>query len=490
MTIRHLDEPNILMKDEIAFPEPKMAWTLSSTNHTKAETVINLGVIGDKNSIDKFSTLLQKIRTGSQGKKDTPLHVSFPGSQQLKIKFTMDQQSEISSSDLKPLEKEPSLPRKINIAIQIIREKIESLIEREPSPDLLVLAYPDVVDQQCVEAARNQRKTYKKTGLEKRIERQRSENQMLDNFLNTAQDKSQPKSIELYALIKLECMKYNIPIQIIRSSTFEPFDAKNPKREDDATLLWNLITALFYKANNIPWTVKDIMDDTCYVGITFFRDRNDPSNIKTSLAQIFSLNAEGYVIKGNHVTVDNQNDPHLSNQDAVALAKKAIDVYKRNNDGVIPKRIVIHKSSRFNEEERKGLLEGIGKVPKKDLLAFGTRNIKLIRWGRHPPVRGTIVKLPDNSMLLYTYGYIPYFEVYPGPRVPSPLEILEHFGDSTMDTLGKEILALTKLNWNNAKFCIKAPITIAFARKIGSILKEIPSDMDPEKIGTKFKFYM
>lgn len=79
-----------------------------------------------------------------------------------------------------------------------------------------------------------------------------------------------------------------------------------------------------------------------------------------------------------------------------------------------------------------------------------------------------MVKMPDKSMLLYTSGYIPYLEVYPGPRVPSSLEILEYFGDTTMDVIGKEILALTKLNWNNAKFCIKAPITIAFSRRVGA----------------------
>ena len=59
-----------------------------------------------------------------------------------------------------------------------------------------------------------------------------------------------------------------------------------------------------------------------------------------------------------------------------------------------------------------------------------------------------------------------------------------------MDIIGKEILALTKLNWNSAKFYIKAPITIAFSRRVGGILREIPPDMDPKEIGTKFKFYM
>jgi len=90
-------------------------------------------------------------------------------------------------------------------------------------------------------------------------------------------------------------------------------------------------------------------------------------------------------------------------------------------------------------------------------------------------------------MHAYTFGYIPYLNVYPGPRVPSPLEILEHHGNTSMETICKEILALTKLNWNSAKFCIKAPITIGFARRVGFILRNAPPDIEPKN---KFKFYM
>jgi len=55
--------------------------------------------------------------------------------------------------------------------------------------------------------------------------------------------------------------------------------------------------------------------------------------------------------------------------------------------------------------------------------------------GEKPPIRGTMVRLSDDSVLLYTYGFIPYLGVYPGPRVPSPLEILEHFGNTSIDTI-------------------------------------------------------
>jgi len=285
-------------------------------------------------------------------------------------------------------------------------------------------------------------------------------------------------------------MKHDIPIQIIRPVTTEAYNTEKPKREDDATTFWNLVVAMFYKSNNIPWKVQGLMEDTCYVGITFFRERGDPANVKTALAQIFSLNTEGYVIKGDHAKIDEKHVAHVSGPNASEIIQKAIDVYKRHNNDEPPKRIVIHKTSRFNEEELEGFRVGAENISRLDLLAFGTRTFKLIRWGTHPPIRGTMVRLPDNSILLYTSGFIPYLDVYPGPRVPSPLEILEHHGTTDIDIIGREILALTKLNWNNAKFCTKAPITIGFSRMVANILRELPSNFDPKDIGSKFKFYM
>ena len=279
----------------------------------------------------------------------------------------------------------------------------------------------------------------------------------------------------------------DIHIQILRPHTTEPYNPEDPKREDDATTFWNIIVGLFYKANHLPWRVQGLMQDTSYLGVSFFRDRNDSDNVKTAIAQVFSLDAEGYVFKGNKALVNENNSPHISKVEATGLIKYAIDVYKRNK-GYPPQRVVVHKTSRYNDDEIAGFRAGIEQTQKLDLVAFGTRNIKLVRWGQKPPIRGTVVRLPDNSVLLYTYGYIPYLGVYPGPRVPSPLEILEHHGITPIDIICREILVLTKLNWNNAKFCTKAPITIGFAKRVGNILREAPPDI--KKIGDRFKYYM
>jgi len=487
-TVQHLKEPHIEVGEGIAIPEPKMGWTLVGPLGKQSLTYdINLGLIGDSESLEKTKELISRLNFTTYGKDKSFLHIDFPGVARFRIKLIVKWTAEIDGESTKErLEKTASYSERVEVAARIIREKINALMEREPSPDVLVLAYPKIIDYYCIESAIGHKGLPRQTSLEKFIERMRARHITLDVFTGMKPPEKSFKPLDLRSVIKAACMGHNVPIQILRPYTTEPYTPDQPKREDDATTFWNLVVALFYKANNLPWRVRGLMDDTCYLGISFFRDRDDTSQLKTALAQVFSIDSEGYVFKGEKALVDENNAPHVTKDEAIRLARYAIDVYTRNKNHP-PQRVVIHKTSRYTSDEIQGFKEGTTEIPKLDLVAFGSRNIKLIRWGQHPPIRGTMVRLPDRSVLLYTFGYIPYLNVYPGPRVPSPLEILEHHGTTSIDTICNEILSLTKLNWNNAKFCTKSPITIGFARRVGEIIRQVPPDT---KLADRFKFYM
>ena len=102
-------------------------------------------------------------------------------------------------------------------------------------------------------------------------------------------------------------------------------------------------------------------------------------------------------------------------------------------------------------------------------------------------MRGTVIELGPRDYLLYTRGYIPFIRMYPGARIPNPLEIVEHHGDSSAELVCREILALTKLNWNTCAFASADPVTIDFSRKVAAILKELPEGIEPV---SKYRFYM
>ena len=55
-------------------------------------------------------------------------------------------------------------------------------------------------------------------------------------------------------------------------------------------------------------------------------------------------------------------------------------------------------------------------------------------------------------------------------------------------TLATEMLALSKLNWNNTQFDGGEPITVRTARQVGDIPKRVPGDSDVPQRG--FRYYM
>ena len=72
--------------------------------------------------------------------------------------------------------------------------------------------------------------------------------------------------------------------------------------------------------------------------------------------------------------------------------------------------------------------------------------------------------------------------------VPRPLELKLAQTESTTRQLASEILALSKLNWNNTQFDGGEPITVRAARQVGDILKCIPEEGGIIQPG--FRFFM
>lgn len=257
-------------------------------------------------------------------------------------------------------------------------------------------------------------------------------------------------------------MKHGIPIQIIKESTMNQIlnygELKKIQKENPAAFSWNFSTALYYKANGKPWRLAKLRQDTCYVGIAFFVDKLHPKQeIQISMAQVFTHNGEGLVLRGSEVEVnEHTKQAYLKKDQASSLMKRALAKYiekaQRN-----PSKVVIHKSSTFSPEEQEGFNEAIyalGDV-KKDFVAIRSMHsgINFLRMRSFPVLRGTMIDIDTNEFLLYTSGYSPRIRSYAGHRVPNPIRIIHH-GDSSKEEVGKEILGLTKINWNTTIFYI------------------------------------
>jgi len=53
--------------------------------------------------------------------------------------------------------------------------------------------------------------------------------------------------------------------------------------------------------------------------------------------------------------------------------------------------------------------------------------------------------------------------------------------------LTEEILALTKMNWNNTRFDGKMPVTLDCAKKVGEIMRHVDKTENPD---VSFRYYM
>jgi hypothetical protein len=71
--------------------------------------------------------------------------------------------------------------------------------------------------------------------------------------------------------------------------------------------------------------------------------------------------------------------------------------------------------------------------------------------------------------------------------VPRPLGFRCEETEQTPRFLAQEILALTKMNWNNTQFDNDEPITVKAARNVGNILKYVSEN---DLIQSRYSFYM
>jgi hypothetical protein len=304
--------------------------------------------------------------------------------------------------------------------------------------------------------------------------------------------------LDFRGLLKARAMDLGIPTQLILPGTYDRSKRRRQKvkkdqvrkLQDEATSAWNLHTALYYKAGGLPWrVVRDRAEyTTCYVGISFYHSL-DRTNVVTSMAQVFDERGDGIVVRGAPVKlVKDDRTPHLQEEDAETLLARALQHYRREHS-TAPARIVLHKTSRFNAAEREGFFTAAEgeRIQNVDFVSVTERDApRLYRNGAYPPLRGSMLTLDEREHILYTRGSVDYYATYPGMYVPRPLQFRCDETVSTPKHLAREILALTKMNWNKTQFDQSEPITISAARSVGAILKYVEGD----KIETRYSYYM
>jgi hypothetical protein len=305
----------------------------------------------------------------------------------------------------------------------------------------------------------------------------------------TLDDESADEEYNFRRALKAKSMHLAKPLQLVRQVSLDP--NTKFKQQDDATKAWNFCTALYYKSGpTIPWKLKkdEAKGASCAVGIAFYKSRNRKA-LNTSLAQIFDELGHGLIIRGTPVEINKEDHiPKLTEKQAYELLKAALTEY-RVALGNYPRRVVIHKSSNFTDQEISGLENLISEM-NIDIVDFVTvmdSKLRLYRNGNYPPYRGTLAKINNQIQLLYTRGSVWYYQTYTGLYIPQPIEIRVVKSEESPKFIAEEILGLTKMNWNNTQFDGKYPVTLGCARKVGQVMKYL-KESDIAQI--RYGYYM
>jgi hypothetical protein len=149
----------------------------------------------------------------------------------------------------------------------------------------------------------------------------------------------------------------------------------------------------------------------------------------------------------------------------------------------------MHKSSRFDDAERRGFEAALQEkgISTHDFLWISNTTCRLYRAGQYPPLRGTLLMLDDREMVLYTRGSVEFFQTYPGKYVPAPLRLVCDSSEQTQRFLAHEVLSLSKMNWNNTQFDGAEPVTLRASRKCSEVLRYCSEGLPIEP---RYSFYM
>ena len=305
----------------------------------------------------------------------------------------------------------------------------------------------------------------------------------------------------LHDKIKLYAATQSIRTQIFREVRIPNLN----KQKDLLRNIWWLSGAIYTKAGGVLYRLAEFDERILYIGISYaIVPFTTSQKILIGVAQLFDE-------QGNNIRIDlfytsdftefSQN-PYLSENASRDIFQRILEIY-RSARIKPPSKVVIHKNSPFNNDEIKGIKQALSSIARLELLFIQKHSpYRAIRLRNqttahlYPVLRGTTVKLDNDSFLLWTSGNISIrikgqeLNYYQEQRhIPRPLLIRRFYGVDTLEEVATDVMKLTKMNWNKLQYYNKLPVTVDFASRIARISKQ-SKDINPKSLPKDFRYYI
>lgn len=119
------------------------------------------------------------------------------------------------------------------------------------------------------------------------------------------------------------------------------------------------------------------------------------------------------MLKGERAVVDKKRDrkAHLDERGAELLLRRALETYEAVHQNWPTQLACRSQNNAYWPEELSGFRKALGDIRRSDFLALEHLDHRFMRFGKEPPLRGTVISLADTHHVLYTQGYVPFSDI-------------------------------------------------------------------------------
>jgi hypothetical protein len=298
------------------------------------------------------------------------------------------------------------------------------------------------------------------------------------------------EGFDLHDSVKAVGAQLGLPTQIIT------YDAL--KYRCRASVAWRLSTALYAKSGGTPWKLDTshapLDPETVYIGISYaLRPAPDGSaNFVTCCSQVFDSDGGGMEFIAYDVGQGKDlRNPYLNRSEMRLVMSRSLALYQDRHRGHSPARLVVHKKTPFNNDETAGCMDAWGAASALECVSItrpGWRGVTLDPPKRHGAratpgyaiERGTAFQLDERSILLWVAGNAPAATLtgkanylQGGKGTPRPLLLSRDAGGGPLEETAAQVLALSKMDWNNDSLYDGDPCTLRYADLLARTIKHI-----------------
>lgn len=486
----HLEEPTLTFGFGQTAVHPKDGLFLYGPVEPRSAGEIRIGAIGSAAGIDRLSRWMKQVSRFIPAFNDRAHHAPFPGMEAaFCVKWPLQPIATIVLDDgtLETRIRYDDAYRRVFDSVGlVVRELIEFKRRSDIRPDVWMVVLPEDVSRygrpKSTVPKTERIATPNRLGI--REAKRLGEAPILFKELDSAR---LPYTYErnFHHQLKARLLEEEIVTQIVRETTLIPSDflrsdgSPTRQRQDDATTAWNLCTTLYYKVGGAPWRLTAVREHVCYIGLVYKVDPNRPAAERVCCgAQMFLATGEGVVFRGHLGPWDSarEGEHHVNRETAEKIIREVVESYRVEHHQP-PREVFIHGKTRFTKDEWAGFRAGAEGV---DLLSAiqiqHSKDVKLYRdktresQGKLNLLRGTALITGKRSAYLWTSGFVPRLQTYAGWEVPNPYRIAIQWGEPELETVLRDVLGLTKLNFNACIYGDGQPVTLRFADAVGEIL--------------------